>query len=218
MADFSFWVILSNLLWAARWTVILSIMAFVCGGIVGLGILFLRVSRIWALEFASKTFIEFFQGTPLLMQLFLFFFGLALFGIEVSPWLAAGLALTLWTAAFLAEIWRGCVEAIPKGQWEASSSLAMSFIEQMRYVILPQAAKIAIAPTVGFSVQVVKGTALASIIGFVELTKAGTMLNNATFRPFLVYALVAVIYFCLCFPLSWYAKRLEGKSNVSAAR
>ncbi len=85
----------------------------------------MRVSRIRALEIATKVFIEFFQGTPLLMQLFLFFFGLALFGIDVSPWLAAGLALTLWTAAFLAEIWRGCVEAIPKGQWEASSSLAM---------------------------------------------------------------------------------------------
>ena len=94
----------------------------------------------------------------------------------------------------------------------------MTFIEQMRHVILPQAARIAIAPTVGFSVQVVKGTALASIIGFVELTKAGTMLNNATFRPFLVYGLVALIYFCLCFPLSWFARRLEGKSNVAAAR
>ena len=218
MADFSFWVILSNLLWATRWTVVLSIVAFVCGGVVGLAILFLRVSRVRLLEIGCKLFIEFFQGTPLLMQLFLFFFGVALFGLDVSPWIAAGLALTLWTAAFLAEIWRGCVEAIPKGQWEASSSLAMTFIEQMRHVILPQAARIAIAPTVGFSVQVVKGTALASIIGFVELTKAGTMLNNATFRPFLVYGLVALIYFCLCFPLSWFARRLEGKSNVAAAR
>jgi polar amino acid transport system permease protein len=218
MADFSFWIILSNLLWATRWTVLLSIIAFTCGGIVGLAILFMRVSKIRVLEIATKIFIEFFQGTPLLMQLFLFFFGLALFGLDVSPWLAASLALTLWTAAFLAEIWRGCVEAIPKGQWEASSSLALTFTEQMRYVILPQAARIAIAPTVGFSVQVVKGTALASIIGFVELTKAGTMLNNATFRPFLVYSLVALIYFCLCFPLSWLAKRLEGKTNVDAAR
>jgi polar amino acid transport system permease protein len=218
MVEFSFWTILSNLVWATRWTVLLSLIAFACGGAVGLLILFLRVSRVRMFEIATTAFIEFFQGTPLLMQLFLFFFGLALFGIEVSPWLAASLALTLWTAAFLAEIWRGCVEAIPKGQWEASESLAMSFMEQMRYVILPQAMRIAIAPTVGFSVQVVKGTALASIIGFVELTKAGTMLNNATFRPFLVYALVALIYFCLCFPLSWFAKRLEGRADVAAAR
>jgi polar amino acid transport system permease protein len=215
MSDFSLWIIVKNLLWATQWTIFLSLIAFIGGGIVGLILLFLRTSQVKWLEVPTKLYIEFFQGTPLLMQLFLFFFGVALFGIEVSPWMAAGLALTLWTSAFLTEIWRGCVEAIPKGQWEASASVAMNYVEQMRYVILPQALRIAIAPTVGFSVQVIKGTALASIIGFVELTKAGTMINNATFRPFLVYALVALIYFCLCFPLSWYAKRLEGKLNVA---
>jgi polar amino acid transport system permease protein len=215
MADFSFWVILENLLKATQWTVILSLVAFASGGIVGLILLFLRVSKIPALERAVAWYIEFFQGTPLLMQLFLFFFGVALFGLEVSPWLAAWLALTFWTSAFLTEIWRGCVEALPRGQWEAADSLAFTYIEQMRYVILPQAARIAVAPTVGFSVQVVKGTALTSIIGFVELTKAGTMLNNATFRPFLVYSLVALIYFALCYPLSLYAKHLEGRFNVA---
>lgn len=215
MDDFTFWDILSNLLDATVWTIALSLIAFVSGGVVGLVLLFLRTSQVPWLEIPTKLYIEFFQGTPLLMQLFLFFFGVALFGIEVSPWLAAWLALTFWTSAFLTEIWRGCVESISKGQWEASSSLAMSYIEQMRYVILPQAVRIAVAPTVGFSVQVVKGTALASIIGFVELTKAGTMLNNVTFKPFLVYSLVAAIYFCLCFPLSWYAKRLEGRLNVA---
>ena len=193
MLQFSFWDILSNLLIATQWTIVLSLIAFFCGGIVGLILLFMRTSRIAPLEWFTKIYIEFFQGTPLLMQLFLFFFG----------------------SAFLTEIWRGCVESIPKGQWEASSSLALSYIEQMRYVILPQASRIAIAPTVGFSVQVIKGTALASIIGFVELTKAGTMLNNATFRPFLVYSLVALIYFCLCFPLSWWAIKIEGRLNVA---
>jgi polar amino acid transport system permease protein len=215
MIEFSFWDILSNLFIATEWTIILSLIAFVSGGIVGLMLLFMRTSHVATLEWFTKSYIEFFQGTPLLMQLFLFFFGIALFGIDVSPWLAAWLALTFWTSAYLTEIWRGCVEAIPRGQWEASSSLALSYIEQMRYVILPQAARIAVAPTVGFSVQVIKGTALASIIGFVELTKAGTVLNNATFRPFLVYSLVALIYFCLCFPLSWCAKKLEGRLNVA---
>lgn len=215
MADFSFWVILENLLKATQWTVILSLVAFVSGGIGGLALLFLRVSQIPALERPVGWYIEFFQGTPLLMQLFLFFFGVALFGVEVSPWLAAWLALTFWTSAFLTEIWRGCVEAIPRGQWEAADSLGFSYLEQMRHVILPQAARIAVAPTVGFSVQVVKGTALTSIIGFVELTKAGTMLNNATFRPFLVYSLVALIYFALCYPLSLYAKHLEGRFNAA---
>jgi len=215
MSDFTFWTILSNLLLSARWTVLLSLIAFVSGGTVGLLLLFLRVSKRPWLSWPVKLYIEFFQGTPLLLQLFICFFGFSLIGVEVSAWVAAWIALTLFTSAFLAEIWRGCVESIPKGQWEASASLAMSFVERMRHVILPQAARIAVAPTVGFSVQVVKGTALASIIGFVEVTKAGTMLNNATFRPFLVFSLVALIYFALCYPLSWFSKRLERKFNAA---
>jgi len=215
MSDFTFWTILYNLLMATRWTVLLSLVAFASGGAVGLALLFARVSGKAWLVVPVKAYIEFFQGTPLLMQLFICFFGASLLGLEVPPFVAAWIALTLFTSAFLAEIWRGCVDAVPKGQWEASASLAMSFFERMRHVILPQAARIAVAPTVGFSVQVVKGTALASIIGFVEVTKAGTMLNNATFRPFLVYSLVALIYFALCFPLSWYAKRLERKFRAA---
>jgi polar amino acid transport system permease protein len=215
MNDFSTWDIVRNLLLAARWTALLSVIAFIGGGIVGACILLMRTSKHAALRTFAKGYIELFQSTPLLMQLFLLFFGVALSGIEVSPWLAAGVALTLFTSAFLAEIWRGCVEAIPHGQWEASSSLAMSYFEQMRHVILPQALRIAIPPTVGFSVQVVKGTAVTSIIGFVELTKAGSMISNATFQPFTVYGLVALMYFCLCFPLSMYARRLERKMNVS---
>jgi polar amino acid transport system permease protein len=162
-----------------------------------------------------KLYIEIFQGTPLLMQLFLVFFGLPLLGVEVQPWIAATVGLTLFTSAYLAEIWRGCVEAIPKGQWEASSSLAMNYFEQLRHVILPQATRIAIGPTVGFGVQAVKDTALVSIIGFTELTKAGTMISNATFRPFVVYGLVAVIYFVICYPLTRYARTLERKWNAA---
>src|SRR5712692_8125164 len=135
MADFTFSVVSAPFLKTTRWTIVLSLIAFVSGGLVGLLLLFARASSIKPLELFTKGYIEFFQGTPLLMQLFLFFFGIALFGVEISPWTAAWLALTLWTSAFLTEIWRGCVEALPRGQWEASSSLALSFIEQMRYVI-----------------------------------------------------------------------------------
>jgi polar amino acid transport system permease protein len=154
-----------------------------------------------------------FQGTPLLMQLFLAYFGLALFGINVPAWVAAAVALTLYTSAYLAEIWRGCVDAIPKGQWEAAQSLALNFGEQLRYIVLPQAVRIGVPPTVGFLVQVVKGTALASVIGFIELTKAGTMITNATFKPFVVYSCVALMYFALCFPVSLYARKLERKAR-----
>ena len=164
----------------------------------------------------SRTYIELFQGTPLLMQLFLVFFGVALLGVDISPWLAAAIALTLFTSAYLAEIWRGCVDSIAHGQWEASASLALNPLEQLRYVILPQALRIAVAPTVGFSVQVVKGTAVTSIIGFTELTKTGGMLANATFEPFMVYGLVALGYFLLCYPLSLSARYLERRLHASA--
>jgi polar amino acid transport system permease protein len=213
MVEFTVWDIFRNLLQAGRWTVALSLIAFIGGGLVGLALLILRLtSSVWAHRFVSG-YVQLFQGTPLLMQLFLAYFGIALFGINTSPWVAAALALTLYTSAFLTEIWRGCVAAIPKGQWEASGSLALSFSEQMRHVILPQAVKIAIAPTVGFLVQVIKGTALASVIGFVELTKAGSMISNATFQPFVVFSCVALLYFVLCFPVSLYAKNLERKSH-----
>ncbi|NDZ15379.1 amino acid ABC transporter permease [Variovorax sp. WS11] len=211
MVEFSLWDILRNLLLALRWTVVLSLIAFVGGGVVGGLLLFLRLSGGRVAERLIGLYVQLFQGTPLLMQLFLAYFGIALFGIEVSAWTAASVALTLYTSAFLTEIWRGCVAAIPKGQWEASGSLALSFGEQMRHVILPQATRIAIAPTVGFLVQVIKGTALASVIGFVELTKAGSMISNATFKPFVVFSCVALLYFALCFPVSLYAKNLERK-------
>ncbi|MAZ85691.1 MAG: amino acid ABC transporter permease [Rhizobiales bacterium] len=211
MTDFSTWDILRNLLLAARWTLILSLVAFIGGGVVALLILFMRISRNRVAKLFARYYVELFQGTPLLMQLFLAFFGIGLFGIDVPAWLAAGVALTLWTAAFLAEIWRGCVESIPKGQWEGARSLALNYVQQMRLIILPQAMRVAVPPTAGFSVQVVKGTALTSIIGFVELTKAGTIVTNATFQPFTVYGLVALLYFAICFPLSKYSKHLERK-------
>ena len=214
MVEFSIWDILRNLLEAARWTASLSLIAFIGGGIVGLMLLILRLSKVRGSDAFVGGYMQLFQGTPLLMQLFLAYFGIALFGIKTSAWVAASVALTLYTSAFLAEIWRGCVAAIPKGQWEASGSLAMSFSEQLRYIVLPQAIKIAIPPTVGFLVQVIKGTALASVIGFIELTKAGTMIANATFQPFVVYSCVALMYFVLCFPISLYAKHLEKKTLV----
>jgi polar amino acid transport system permease protein len=223
MIEFSIWDIFRNLLLAARWTIVLSLVAFIGGGIVGALLLVGRLSATRAVPGAQKAariarraldgYVLLFQGTPLLMQLFLAYFGLALFGINVPAWVAAAVALTLYTSAYLAEIWRGCVDAIPKGQWEAAQSLALNFGEQLRYIVLPQAVRIAVPPTVGFLVQVVKGTALASVIGFIELTKAGTMITNATFKPFVVYSCVALMYFALCFPVSLYARKLERKAR-----
>ena len=209
MVDFTLWDIFRNLLLAGRWTVALSLIAFVGGGLLGLVLLLVRVAKWPGAEVGVSAYVQLFQGTPLLMQLFLAYFGLSLLGLDVSAWLAAALALTLYSSAFLAEIWRGCVNAIPKGQWEAADSLALSFGEKMRHVVGPQALRIAVPPTVGFLVQVIKGTALASVIGFIELTKAGTMITNATFQPFTVYACVALMYFALCWPVSAASRKLE---------
>lgn len=213
--SFTLWDVVHGLLLAVRWTIALSAAAFVAGGAVGLLMMAMRVSRYPVARLVARTYIELFQGTPLLMQLFMTFFGLALFGVEVSAWVAALFGLTAWSSAFLAEIWRGCVESIPTGQWEASATLAMSRSQQMRHVILPQALRIAVPPTVGFLVQIVKGTAVTSIIGFVELAKAGTIITNATFQPFLTFGLVALMYFALCWPLSVSSRILERKLHVA---
>ena len=215
MVDFSLWDIARNLLMSVRWTVALSLVAFLGGGIVGLLLLYARLGGGRVAGKLVGGYVQVFQGTPLLIQLFLAFFGIAALGVNVSPWIAASVCLTFYSSAYLAEISRGCVDAVPKGQWEAAKSLGLSFAQQLRLIVLPQAARIAIAPTVGFMVQVIKGTALASIIGFVEITKTGGMIANATFQPFLVYSFVALFYFALCFPLSWWSKRLELKMSAS---
>jgi len=211
MVQFSLWDIFTFLLGAVRWTVLLSLIAFVGGGLGGMALLLLRFTRLRGVETAVAWYVQIFQGTPLLMQLFLVYFGLALMGMDTSALVSAAICLTLYASAYLTEIWRGCVNAIHKGQWEASTSLALSYTQQMRHVILPQAWRVAIAPTVGFLVQIIKGTALASVIGFVELTKAGQMISNATYQPFLAFTFVGLLYFALCYPLSRWSQRLENR-------
>jgi polar amino acid transport system permease protein len=139
-------------------------------------------------------------------------------GFDINPWIAAGVALVLNSSAFLGQIWRGCIEAIPRGQWEAADSLSLSYRDRMRDVILPQAVRIAVAPTVGYMVQIIKGTSLAAIIGFTEVTRAGQIINNATFQPLLVFSAVAVIYFALCWPLSLLAAAIERRHRRALAR
>ena len=122
------------------------------------------------------------------------------------------------SAAFLAEIWRGCIEAVPCGQWEAAQALNLKYVARMRFVVLPQAFKIALPPTVGYVVQIIKGTSLAAIIGFTEITRAGQIINNATFQPLHVFTTVAALYFVICWPLSLLAARMERKRARALAR
>ena len=212
------WPDLLFLLEAARWTIALSAIAFAGGAIGGLAVALARsADGAWP-RAASTGFIRLFQGTPLLLQLFLIFFGAPVLGWNINPWVAAAVALILNTSAFLGEIWRGCIQAIPRGQREAAEALGLSYGARMRDVILPQAAKIALPPTVGYLVQVVKGTSLAAIIGFTEVTRAGQIVNNATFQPLTVFGVVAAIYFVLCWPLSRLAAQLERRRAMALAR
>ena len=146
------------------------------------------------------------------------FFGAPVLGFDINPWVAAGVALILNSSAFLGEIWRGCIQAIPGGQQEAAQALSLNYVARMRFVILPQAAKIALAPTVGYMVQIIKGTSLAAIIGFTEVTRAGQIINNATFQPLIVFSAVAGIYFVLCWPLSLLAAAMERRQAKAQAR
>ena len=181
------------LIMAAQWTVLLSLIAFAGGALIGLPIALMRVSPNNALRIIASGYIQLIQGTPLLILLFLTYFGLGILGYKLVPLVAAGLALTLYAAAFLGEIWRGCIEAVPRTQWEASDCLGLDRFQQYVYVVLPQAVRMAIPPTVGFMVQIVKNTSLASVVGFVELARAGQIVNNSTFEPFIIFCIVAAI-------------------------
>ena len=203
---------------AAKWTVALSLIAFIGGAMGGLLVALGRTSENRLAQFLSGGFIQIFQGTPLLLQLFLVFFGAPVLGFDINPWIAAGVALILNSSAFLGEIWRGCIQAIPAGQVEAAHALSLSYFSRMRFVILPQAFRIALAPTVGYMVQIIKGTSLAAIIGFTEITRAGQIINNATFQPLIVFSVVAAIYFALCWPLSLMASRMERRQAAALAR
>ncbi|KAA2214211.1 amino acid ABC transporter permease [Teichococcus oryzae] len=194
---------------ALRWTLLLSAAAFAGGAVGGLLVALMRSGQIAALRWIAFGYIKLFQGTPLLMQLFLAFFVPGIFGFNVDPWGAAALGLSLHASAFLGEIWRGAIETVPKGQWEASAALGLKYWRQMRLIVLPQALRVAIPPTVGFLVQLIKATSLASIIGFVEITRAAQVINNATFQPFTIFGLVGLAYFVICWPLSLYSKRME---------
>jgi polar amino acid transport system permease protein len=204
------------LLKAIPWTLLLSAGALLGGGLVGLLVSVLRVAPSRALRWLATSYIELFQGTPVLMQLFVTYYGLAvLFDIQVGAWPAVLIAFTLYSGAFLGEIWRGSIQAIPKPQWEAAECLSLGFLQQLRYVILPQAARISIPPTVGFAVQLIKNTSIAAIIGFVELTRAGQLMTNTTFKPMIIYPIVAALYFILCWPLSLLAQTLERRIDAN---
>ncbi|AHB04625.1 MULTISPECIES: amino acid ABC transporter permease [Pandoraea] len=208
------WTYFLYLVQSIGWTLVLSLIAFVLGSAGGFLVMLARISpRRW-LRLPSQIFIEAIQGIPLLILLFIVYFGLSVYGFELPAIVAAALALMVYTSAYLGDIWRGCVEAMPRAQWEAAECLSFSRWQTLRLIIIPQAVRLSLPPTIGFLVQIIKMTSLASVIGFVELTRAGQIINNSIFQPFLVFSLVGVFYFVLCYPLSRWSAALEDRLNV----
>jgi polar amino acid transport system permease protein len=195
----------------AGWTIVLSLLGFIGGTIVGLPLAIARASRRKWLRQSTGLYVKLMQGIPLPVMMFIVYFGISIAGYELPALVAAGLAMTIYSSAYLGEIWRGCIESVPRTQWEASDSLAFSGVQTLAYIILPQAFRVAIPPTVGFLVQIVKNTSYAVVIGFFDLTYSARVVNNSTFKPFAVFTVAALIYFILCYPLSLWSYRLEKK-------
>jgi polar amino acid transport system permease protein len=200
---------LQFLLQGALWTVALSACAFFGGALMGLFIALCRVSQFATVRGIAWAYIQIVQGIPLLVIMFAGYFGLPALGVQVSPLMAATLSMTIWVGAYFGEFWRGAIQAVPKAQWEAAECLALSSSQSMFKVIIPQAIRNATPGTVGFMVQIIKNTSLASAVSFVDLTRAGQLINNSTFQPFITFTVVAIIYFLLCYPLSVLSHRLD---------
>lgn len=199
----------------AKWTVILSILAFTFGGLGGLVVALGRTSGKRWLRYLMATYIQIFQGTPLLIQLFFVYFGLPILGIRVDIWVALIIGLSLHASAFLGEIWRGSIQAVSSGQDEAARALGIGYFHRMKDVVLPQAFRIGLPATIGFLVNLIKGTALAALLGLTELTRSGQLMANITFEPMKVYGTVGLIYFIICVPLTYYSARIEKRLNTT---
>lgn len=199
----------------AGWTLVLSAMGFVGGALIGVPLALARARGGAVLRGLTGAYVQLMQGVPLPVIMFVVYFGISIAGFDLPALVAAGVAMTVYSSAYLGEIWKGCIQAVPKTQWEAAECLALRPLQRVVYVILPQAVRIAIAPTVGFLVQIIKNSSYAVVIGFFDLTYSARVVNNSTFKPFVVFSIAAFIYFAICYPLSSLSYRLERRLKRS---
>ena len=217
MSDFSFWDIVRNLLTGLQWTLLLSLVAFVGGGLIGLLVMTLRISKKALPRNIARTYIELFQGTPLLMQLFFIFFGLPSLGLKITEWQAAVLAMVINLGAYSTEIIRAGIQAIPRGQLEAAAALAMTRFEAFRHVVLlPALGKV--WPALSSQIIIVMlGSAVCSQIATEELSFAANFIQSRNFRAFETYALTTLVYLCMALMirqlLNWIGRRFVMRNS-----
>ncbi|MGC1427263.1 MAG: amino acid ABC transporter permease [Albidovulum sp.] len=202
------------LLWGALYTLFVGLVACGVGILVGTGLLLMRNSRFWVLRTFVGIYGSFIRGTPALVQILVFYYALApLTGINIGPLTAGIMAVGFNSGAYVAEILRGGLSRIPKGQWEAAEALGLPRRKVWFKIILPQVFHSVIPLLVNEFTMVIKITPLLSTITLVELTRASQMLYNETFRPVEVLLLAALIYFVICFSISQYGEYLQRRSQ-----
>jgi len=190
------------LLEGAGVTILLCLQAMFFGILIGLVVGVARTAKKRSIELPATAYVTVIRGTPLLMQLFIIYFCLPLFGINMPKFLTAALGLSFYTGAYVGEIIKAGLQSVDVGQREAARSLGMIPWQEFRYVVLPQALRVIIPPTFGFFIALIKDSSLVSIIGYIELTRASKLVVARTFKPFTLYIGAAVLYFVLCYGLS----------------
>ncbi|MEA1028184.1 ABC transporter permease [Pseudomonas sp. E141] len=198
-----------ELLQAAWATLRLAFGALVIGLAVGLLVALARLSGSRALRRCALFYIEIFRGTPALVQLFIVYFSLTAVGVQFSSFQAAMIGLGLNAAAYLSEIYRSGLEAVPKGQVEAAKAIGMPRLQVLRWVVLPQAIRIVLAPIGNVAISLLKDTSVASLIAAPDLMLRAQDLSSVYFMPLETYVLVGAMYFAMCYPLSMVVRRLE---------
>lgn len=211
------WNFILLLLDGLKGTIILSLLTFIVGGAAGFIVALARLSPLAPVRWLAHLWMQIIQGIPLLVIMGIVYFGPAIWGIFAVPALvAATIGMAIWASAYLGETWYGCLRSVARPQWEAAECLGLSRWQRMRRVIIPQALRLAIPPTVGFMVIIVKNTSISSlVVGFAELSYNAKVINNSTFQPFIYFGLAGLLYFLVCYPLSLQARALERKLNVT---
>ena len=193
-------------------TVLSTAIGFVIGLIVGVA----RISHVRLLRMLAEVYVEFFRGTPLLVQIFLFYFALpVLTGQRIDPFIAAISACGINSGAYVAEIFRAGIQSVDDGQMEAGRSLGMTWLQTMRYIIVPQAFKRVIPPLGNEFIAMLKDSSLVSVIGFEELTRRGQLIIAKTYGSFEIWMSVAVIYLVMTLTISRFVAYLERRYRVN---
>lgn len=197
------------------WTIGLCLIAAALGTLFGILLALAQTSHIRVLRWCGNGYVSLIRGVPLLVLVFMIYFGVPIMfpAIGSTSLSSAIIALTVYAAAYLAEIFRGSLAAVPTGQYEAAAALGFSYRDRLLSVIFPQASRIAVPPVISFFIGLIKDSSLVTVIGFIELTKAGTIISNTSGEPLLAYLIVAAFYFVICFAVSligrWYERRLD---------